>query len=126
MAGWANSWVIELGGVLDDTMTSEAMVNAIGTVKKTDKDSKAAKRLLVLNLDHYDFSGMQAHVELTAEVKSRGKRIFKKSYTKKGKSQGGKMFWGGAAAMKNAVQQSTKSALDQVFAELITDVSKKR
>lgn len=32
------------------------------------------------------------------------------------------MFWGGAFGMKNAIQQSTKSAIDQILIELINDL----
>jgi len=32
------------------------------------------------------------------------------------------MFWGGGFAMKNAVQQSTKDAIDKVLTRLIADL----
>ena len=33
------------------------------------------------------------------------------------------MFWGGAFAMKNAVQQSTKLAIDNILRQLIADLN---
>jgi len=33
------------------------------------------------------------------------------------------MFWGGAFAQRNAVQQSTKHALDEILRQLITDLN---
>jgi hypothetical protein len=51
-----------------------------------------------------------------------GQVVFSKTYTQDGKTQGGKMFWGGAFAQKNAVQQSTKLALDEILRQLISDL----
>jgi hypothetical protein len=51
------------------------------------------------------------------------KKIFSKSYQESGKTQGGKMFWAGAFGQKNAVQQSTKLALDEILRQLITDLN---
>lgn len=33
------------------------------------------------------------------------------------------MFWGGVFAQKNAVQQSTKLALDEILRQLIADLN---
>ena len=33
------------------------------------------------------------------------------------------MFWGGAFAQKNAVQQSTKLAIDEILRQLIADLN---
>ena len=35
----------------------------------------------------------------------------------------GGLFWGGVFAQKNAVQQSTKLALDEILRQLITDLN---
>jgi hypothetical protein len=39
-------------------------------------------------------------------------------------SQGGKMFWGGAFAMKSAVRQSSFDALKKIFSALRQDLGK--
>jgi hypothetical protein len=49
--------------------------------------------------------------------------VFEKIYQADGATQGGKMFWGGAFAMKNAVQQSSKLAIDSILRQLINDLN---
>jgi hypothetical protein len=49
-----------------------------------------------------------------------------KTYYKTGISQGGKMFWAGAFGMKNAIQQSTKSAIDQILYLALSDIKASR
>jgi hypothetical protein len=46
-----------------------------------------------------------------------------KTYTAKGLIQTHKMFFAGVFGMKNAIQQSTKNAMDQVLVQLITDLN---
>jgi hypothetical protein len=53
-----------------------------------------------------------------------GQDVFTKVYDASGETQGGKMFWGGAFAMKNAIQQSTKLAMDDILRALIADLNK--
>ncbi len=48
--------------------------------------------------------------------------LLEKSYTKDGDTQGGKMFWGGAFAMKSAIRQSSYDAYKKVFADLRQDL----
>lgn len=50
-------------------------------------------------------------------------RISDKSYTKEGIRQGGKMFWGGAFAMKSAIRQSSFDAYKKVFENLRNDLN---
>jgi hypothetical protein len=52
-----------------------------------------------------------------------GIETFSGSYQEDGKTQGAKMFFGGAFAMKNAIQQSTKLAIDQILRKLIYDIN---
>ena len=40
-----------------------------------------------------------------------------------GNTQGAKMFFGGAFGMKNAVQQSTKAAMDTIMGQFIRDLN---
>ena len=53
-----------------------------------------------------------------------GQALFSKAYQVEGQSQGGKMFWGGPFAMKNAIQQSTKLALDEILRDFIADYNR--
>lgn len=122
-AGIANSWVIEFGPVIEETLKSQDMVDALGRLEEVGSpDGKDS--VLIIDLKNYDFRDHGAHVTLTMELKKGAKSILQKTYSASGITQGGKMFWGGAMAMKNAVHQSTKSALDQIFGEFVRDVQK--
>ena len=46
-----------------------------------------------------------------------------KTYREVGQQQTGKVLIGGAFAFKNAVQQSTKLALDKILQRLILDIN---
>ena len=72
----------------------------------------------------YKFEGFEARVKLNIKTTLNGKTIMHKTYYKKGNSQGGKMFWAGAFGQKNAVQQSTKLALDEILRQLISDLNR--
>lgn len=43
-------------------------------------------------------------------------------YEDSGTGQGGKVFWGGGFAMKNALQQSTKAAADHSLRQYLSDL----
>ncbi len=51
------------------------------------------------------------------------KRCLYKKPTEQGFKQGGKMFWGGAFAMKSAIRQSSFDAYKKVFAALRSDIA---
>jgi hypothetical protein len=73
----------------------------------------------------YEFANFQATFTLLAKVYGDDKRVLlDKSYTETGMSQGAKMFWGGAFAMKSAVRQSSFDALKKIFASLRRDLAK--
>jgi hypothetical protein len=55
---------------------------------------------------------------------NKGAKVLDKTYRAGGKTHGGKMFWGVAVAMKNATQQSTKTAIDANTAEFTQDINK--
>ena len=74
----------------------------------------------------YKFEGFEARVKLNIKTTLNGKTIMHKTYYKKGNSQGGKMFWAGVFGMKNAIQQSTKSAIDQILYLALTDIKESR
>jgi hypothetical protein len=121
MAGYANVWVVEFGKVLDATLQSEDVQKAFG--KLTKAEGAQGSGVLVFDLQTYTFTDLGAHVSLKVSMKRDGEPPFVKVYTADGATQGGKMFWGGAFAMKNAVQQSTKLAVDQILRQLISDLN---
>jgi len=121
MGGYANTWVVEFGKVLDATMRSADVVAALGSLSKAGTDKSSSGNTLVFELQRYTFEDHGAHIELAISVRNTRGEVFRKVYSADGRTQGGKMFWGGAFAMKNAVQQSTKLAMDDILARFIRD-----
>ncbi len=120
MTGAANLWVVEFGQMLDQTLQSAEVQRAFGKlIKGADVDGNN----LIFNLEKYEFDDFAAHIELRVTYHHAGQDVFNKSYHAVGKSQGGKMFIAGAFGMKNAIQQSTKLALDQILGDLIVDLN---
>lgn len=122
MAGYANVWVVEFGRLLDDTMQSHDVQAAFGKLVKV-QGSDASGGVLVFDLQNYTYADMGAHIILKVTYRRDGRDVFSKVYQADGQTQGGKMFWGGGFAMKNAVQQSTKLALDHILVQLINDLN---
>jgi hypothetical protein len=122
MAGYANVWVVEFGRLLDDTMQSSDVQAAFGKLMKVNNPDESGG-LLVFDLQNYSYAELGAHITLKVTYRRGGKDVFSKVYQADGTTQGGKMFWGGAFAMKNAVQQSSKLALDHILMQLINDLN---
>ena len=122
MAGYANVWVVEFGRLLDDTMQSSDVQAAFGKLMKLNNSDESGG-LLVFDLQNYSYAELGAHITLKVTYRRGGKDVFSKVYQADGTTQGGKMFWGGAFAMKNAVQQSSKLALDHILMQLINDLN---
>lgn len=120
--GYANVWVVEFGKVLDMTMQSKDVVDALGALNKAGAETQGAGNTIIFDLQKYTFENHGAHVGLTISVKNAKGETFKKTYNTDGKTQGGKMFWAGAFGMKNAVQQSTKLAMDEIITSFIRDL----
>jgi len=126
LTGYANLWIIDFGKLLEDTLESKDVQRAFISFKKK-QDHNASKGILIeYNLISYEFKNLEARVELEVTLYNNSKFIFSKAYQEKGVSQGGKMFWGGAFGMKNAIQQSTKSAIDKILQESFNDIMKKK
>jgi hypothetical protein len=120
--GYANVWVMEFGTVLDATMKSKDVVNALGRLSKGEAETQGVGNTIIFDLKNYAFEDFGAHIALAISVRNANGEVFKKAYTADGKTQGGKMFWGGAFGMKNAIQQSSKLALDEIIASFIRDL----
>ncbi|UTW09351.1 hypothetical protein [Pseudomonas benzenivorans] len=120
LVGHANLWIVDFGKLLDMTLASQDVQQAFEGLKRHDGASSSAP-VLRFELMQYRFEDFRAYVTLNVEVASAGQQLFSKTYQVEGKSQGGKMFWGGAFAMKNAVQQSTKLAMDEILRNFIRD-----
>lgn len=121
--GYANLWMMDFGKLLDSTLQSRDVQQAFGRLSKSD-GGQADGGLLVFDLQSYTFAEHGAHVALKVTHQRGGQEVFSKVYRADGETQGGKMFWGGAFAMKNAIQQSTKLAVDEILRDLIADLNK--
>ena len=120
--GYANLWIVEFGKMLEETLTSSDFQSAFKKLSKASDDSATNTLRIKYNLVDYRFEGFEARVRLQVAVIKDGSVILDKTYFEKGKSQGGKMFWGGAFGMKNAIQQSTKSAIDKILFQSLIDM----
>ena len=122
MAGGANLWIVEFGRLLDATLQSRDVQGAFGSLTRSSVEDPG-DGLLVFDLLHYEFSDMRAHVTLKITQRHGGAEVFTSVYQAEGDTQGGKVFWGGVFAMKNAIHQSTKLALDEILRRLISDLN---
>ena len=119
-AGIANKWVIEFGKVLDATIKSADFSKAFAGIEA---DDKKAPLQFTFALVSYTFADAKATVELHIKAQYQNKAIVDKTYKEIGNRQAGKMFWGGGLAMKNAIQQSTKAAMDAILVQFLKDVT---
>lgn len=124
MGGVGNSWVLDFGRILDATMNGEDMKTAFARVRKVSSDKPNGRLLLVFDLNSYAFEGFEARVAMTVTAQQGETQLVQRTYQANGISQGGKMYFGGAFTMKNAVQQSTKSAVDQIMTTFLRDLRK--
>ncbi|MFH2044324.1 MAG: hypothetical protein ABIK92_04170 [Pseudomonadota bacterium] len=119
-AGLAHAWIVEFGKVLEDTLESRDVQNAFGKLVKASGDNTQGN-LLVFDLIEYRFENFRTFVTLKITRIDNSKTVSEKTYTAEGKSQGGKVFLGGVFTMKNAVDQSTKLAIDDILTSFIND-----
>ncbi len=118
-----NRWVVDFGTIMDTTMRSADVRYAFDSVQKATTPYGQDGLLVAFDLTNYQFGGFEARVNLRIDVLDDGREIMSKTYAAKGRSQGGKIFWGGSFLMKNAVQQSTKNAVDKILREFILDMN---
>ncbi len=121
--GYGNIWIVEFGKMLDDTLKSTDVQNAFGGLQKVLEVSGDTGGLLDFELQSYTFENFGAKIRLKISLYRLGQVVFSKTYTQLGETQGGKMIWAGVFGQKNAVQQSTKLALDEILRQLISDLN---
>ena len=119
MAGIANSWDVRFNDILLATLNSYDVRKAIPLHPEmlTDTDK------IYFDLVSYEFADTRATIRLRIDTTLAGGTKLSKTYDGQGLDQGGKMFWGGAFAMKNAVQQSSKIAMDQILTAYFNDLN---
>ena len=120
--GYANLWIVKFGEILEKTLQSKDVQAAFKKLTKSSDGNSTGTVLIKFNLVDYTFEGFEARVTLQVSVLKDDQVIFDETYFEKGKSQGGKMFWAGAFGMKNAIQQSTKNAIDKILARSLDEL----
>jgi hypothetical protein len=123
--GYANLWIVEFGKILDQTLKSKDVQDAFGRLEESVGKNSGEGNLVSFTLESYEFKEYHAYVSLNIVFSNSGNVVLEKTYQAEGRSQGGKMFWGGVFAMKIATQQSTKLALDKILGDFIQDINKK-
>jgi len=122
--GYDSAWVIEFGKILQHTINSQDVQEAFLKLTTGNKE-KSKNSILRFKMIGYEFRDHRAFVSLNVSLMSCENLVFDNTYNAKGRGQGGKIFLAGTFGIKNAVQQSTKSALDKIFHNLISDINTK-
>lgn len=123
--GYAHLWVVNFGKILEKTLESKDVQSAFKKLSKADGKGTPGTLVISFNLVDYEFSGLEARVKLQITAIKDDSILFDRTYFEKGISQGGKMFFAGPFGMKNAIQQSTKSAIDKIMAQSLNDITSK-
>jgi hypothetical protein len=128
MTGIAHSWEAQPGDMLKQVAEMELpQMFSDYEFSTIYRERTGEPKFIVLGLDvpSYEFEDFRAKVKVTATVYGPGKtQLLRETYAAEGFSQGGKMFWGGAFAMKSAIRQSSFDAYKQVFEQMRPDVLK--
>ena len=119
-AGYAHAWVMEFGKAMHATMASEDVRMAVPRIMRGRPSPQSVH--LEMNVQEFDFRNHRAYLILDVKAFAASKLLGQKRYQAEGTTQGGKMFWGGAPAMRNAMQQSSKAAIDQALQQIFSDL----
>ena len=127
MTGIAHSWDARPGQMLKQVADVELpqMFSSYEVTATYQPPTGGADRPLALQLTVPSYRFENFHATVTVRAIAHGSSeapLFDKTYTKDGDTQGGKMFWGGAFAMKSAIRQSSYDAYKKVFADLRQDL----
>ena len=119
--GIIHEWKIEFGPVLDATLRSKSWKSKF---RRKNSGETGPNLDFKFDLKSFEFVNNAADVDLEIVVVKDKKEILRKVYSAMGPKQGGKMFWGGAFAMRNAIQASIKGSLDNILNALLNDLEK--
>jgi hypothetical protein len=124
MTGIANSWDVQPGQMVKQVADIE-IPQMFKDYRFSEVYPEAPPHItLEITIPKYEFANFRATFILRAKAYSADKKVyFDNSYTEVGVSQGAKMFWGGAFAMKSAIRQSSFGALKKIFASLRQDLT---
>lgn len=122
-SGYANKWVVDIGRMLDAQLQSADVQRAFSGLEKVAVPSGVRTGLLQFELQRYTFDDFSANVNMKITYYNAGQTKLSRDYAAVGRSQATKMMLTGAFGQKNAVQQSTKLALDEILTQLIDDLN---
>jgi superfamily I DNA and RNA helicase len=121
--GYAHVWIVEFGKILEQTLRSEDIQ---GAFKSLGAEAAAARGVeLDFRLVDYRFENFAAHISLEIKASRDGKVLLQNVYQATGANKAGQMLMAGVFAMKNAVNTSTKSALDDIFTRFLAELNGK-
>ncbi len=118
MAGSANLWIVEFGKMFDSSLKSTDYSPSF-------KPGTASELKIKFDLERYEFKNFQTYITLNVDVVDGETNVFSKSYDVVGKNQASKVVFTGVFGMKNAVQQSTKLAIDELLIRFRKDLKDK-
>jgi hypothetical protein len=121
MTGMGNLWRISVGRMLELRLHSADLAKSFQSLRPASGDTSG----LVLAFHLVDFEIERYHAELDVEVTATrgGKELLRKTYHAKGISRAAQVINGGAFATKDALTDTTHSAIDEVLKQLLTDLA---
>lgn len=124
--GYAHLWIVEFGKMLDATLKSKRVQNSFAKLSKIRSVADRNGKMINFELVQYVFNEFRATVQMKISVMNDNKIVFSKEYKAIGDGQTGKMLLAGPFLMRNAVQKSTKGAIDIILTNFINDINEKR
>lgn len=123
MTGIAHSWEAQPGDMLRQVADIELpQMFSSYELTETFKERPGAMTLM-LTIPSYRFEDFRARITVKVTAYGEGKRqLLEQTYSAEGDTQGGKMFWGGAFAMKSAIRQSSFDAFKKIFIQMRQDL----
>lgn len=119
--GYAHLWIVEFGKILEQTLNAHYVQASFAKLDKKVAEGQS-ENLIEFHLDNYEFKNFQAHVTMKIKLSKKGVTVLDRSYRANGNVQTGKMIAAGPFAMKSATLESTKSAIDDILRQFISDI----
>jgi hypothetical protein len=121
--GYANLWIVEFGDILESTLRSRDVQAAFEELTKEMPGAAGGDLHLVFELIKYEFADYGARVDMRITLLDQDRQVFVREYGANGPTQAGKMWGAGVFGMKNAIQQSTKLAMDDILRTALADLN---
>ena len=121
MAGPLNTWIVRFSEILLANMRSHDVRKSLPNV--VEASPQPGTNSIFFHLVQYDFKNTKATIRLEITTRFADGSFQTKLYGAEGQAQRGKMYWGGPFAMKNAMQQSTKMAMDKILKYYTNDLA---